>query len=61
MFQFKENAILLKWARVGDRRTKEFFEFHDGNKKPNTINRLKDGDRTIATQVELESHILAFY
>ena len=30
-FQYQETAILSKWARVGDRCTKEFFEFHEGH------------------------------
>lgn len=61
-FQYQESAILSKWARVGDRCTKKFFEFHEGGRKrPNVINQLKDGDRVLNTQAELESHILAFY
>lgn len=60
-FQFQESAILSKWARVGDRCTKEFFKFHDGNKKPTPIAQLKDGNTVISTQAELEKHVLAFY
>ena len=60
-FQFQESAILSKWARVGDRCTKEFFEFHDGPRKPMAITQLKDGDTIISTQAELETHILSFY
>ena len=61
-FQFQECAILSKWARVGDRCTKEFFEFHEGHRKPISISQLRgEGDRFITTQAELESHILTFY
>lgn len=60
-FQFQESAILSKWSRVGDRCTKEFFEFHEGPRRPMVITELMDGDRVIDTQKELESHILAFY
>lgn len=60
-FQFKESAILSKWARVGDRCTKEFFEHHSGHKQPTPIKQLQDSDRLISTQAELEAHILAFY
>ena len=60
-FQFQESAILSKWARVGDRCTKEFFEFHEGIRSPMNIAALMDGDRTLTTQAELETHILDFY
>ena len=60
-FQYQESAILSKWARVGDRCTKEFFEFHDGPRKPIAITQLKEGDNLISTQAELESHVLSFY
>ena len=61
-FQFQECDILSKWARVGDRCTKEFFEFHEGHRKPISISQLRgEGDIFITTQAELESHILTFY
>ena len=61
-FQYQESAILSKWARVGDRCTKEFFEFHEGQRKPISISQLRgEGDRLITAQSELETHILSFY
>ena len=60
-FQFQESAILSKWSRVGDRCTKEFFEFHEGPRKPMVITELMDENRVIDTQKELEEHILTFY
>ena len=60
-FQFQETAVLSKWTRVGDRCTKEFFEFHEGPRQAFTITQLQDGDRTLTTQSELENHILNFY
>ena len=61
-FQYQESAILSKWARVRDRCTKEFFEFHEGHRKPISISQLRgEGDRLITTQAELETHILTFY
>ena len=61
-FQFQESAILSKWARVGDRCTKEFFEHHNGTRKPAPITHMLDEeDRPISTQGELEAHILQFY
>jgi exonuclease III len=60
-FQYQESSILSKWARVGDRCTKEFFEHHKGFRKPTTITQLQDGERLINTQPELETHILKFY
>lgn len=33
-FQFKESATQSKWTRVGDRCTKEFFEYHAGQRRP---------------------------
>ena len=60
-FQFHENAILSKWARVGDRCTKEFFEHHTGIKRPITINQMQDGDNILTSQKDLEEHILSFY
>ena len=61
-FQYQESAILSKWARVGDRCTKEFFEFHEGHRKPISISQLRgEGDHLITTQAELETHILSFY
>lgn len=53
-FQCQESAILSKWAWVGDRCTKGFFEHHAGHKKPTPITQLLDGDRIIDTQRELE-------
>ena len=60
-FQFQENAILSKWARVGDRCTKEFFEHHMGTRRPIAIHHMQAGDRTLTAQADLESHILNFY
>ena len=60
-FQFHRSAILSKWARVGDRCTKELFVFHEGPRRPINITELTDGDRVISTQSELKSHILEFY
>lgn len=33
-FQFKESATQSKWTRVDDRCTKEFFEYHAGQRRP---------------------------
>lgn len=60
-FQFQESAFLSKWARVGDRCTREFFEYHAGTRKPTIITQMQEGERTISTQTELEAHILSFY
>jgi exonuclease III len=60
-FQFQETTILSKWARVGDHCTKEFFEFHEGPRQAVNITYLKEGNRILTTQLELETHILAFY
>lgn len=60
-FQFQEIAILSKWARVGDRCTKEFFEFHEGPRHAINISKLQDGNRTLTTQAQLEAYILDFY
>ena len=60
-FQFQESASLSKWSRVGDRCTKEFFEFHEGARSPISITMLMDGHRSLTTQAELETHILEFY
>jgi hypothetical protein len=60
-FQFQECAILSKWARVGDRCTKEFFKFHEGMRQPITISYLIDGNMTLSKQTDLENHILTFY
>jgi exonuclease III len=60
-FQFKECAILSKWARVGDRCTKEFFEHHTGARRPIAITQMKDGERTLTSQADIEAHILQFY
>ena len=60
-FQCQETAILSKWARVGDRCTKEFFDFHERTRQATSITYLKDGERTLNTQEELEEHILSFY
>ena len=60
-FQFQESAILSKWARVGDRCTKEFFEHHMGTRRPITINQMQDGDNLLTSQSDLQEHILKFY
>ena len=60
-FQFQESAILSKWARVGDRCTKEFFEHHTGTRRPVSINQLQEGDKLLTKQTDLEAHILRFY
>ena len=60
-FQFHESAILSKWARVGDRCTKEFFEHHTGIRRPTTITHMQDGDTILTSQQDLEKHILSFY
>jgi hypothetical protein len=59
--QFQETAILSKWAQVGDRCTKEFFEHHSSNKKPAPITFMLDEGRPLTKQKELEDHILKFY
>ena len=60
-FQFQKSAILSKWARVGDRCTKEFFEHHMGTRRPIVIKQMQDGDNILTTQSEMEQHILHFY
>lgn len=60
-FQFQESAILSKWARVGDRCTKEFFEHHTGIRRPIVINRMMDGDNLLTSQSDMETQILKFY
>ena len=60
-FQYQESAILSKWARVGDRCTKEFFEYHEGLKRPTPITQMLEGETILSTQGELEQHILSFY
>ena len=60
-FQFQESAILSKWARVGDRCTKEFFEHHSRTRRPTAIKQLQEGDRLLTSQSDLETHILRFY
>lgn len=60
-FQFQESAILFKWARVGDRCTKAFFEFYEGQRQPTVITTILDEDKTLTTQPELEAHVLDFY
>lgn len=53
---------MSKWARVGDRCTKEFFEFHEGNRQSITITHLIDeNNNTLTSQSDLEAHILSFY
>ena len=59
--QFQEMATLSKWSRVGDICTKEFFEHFSGQRKRAPITHMKDEDRIISTQAELEEHILQFY
>ena len=60
-FEFQETALRSKWTRVRDRCTKEFFELHEDARQAISITQLKDGDKTLTTQPELEAHILAFY
>lgn len=60
-FQHQESAILSKWARVGDRCTKEFFEYNAGHKRPTPITQMLDGERLLTTSQEIEQHVLAFY
>ena len=59
--QFQETTILSKWTRVGDRCTKEFFEHHTCARRQTPISHMKDADRLITNQAELEEHILNFY
>lgn len=61
IFQFQESAILSKWARVGDRYTKDFFEHYAGSCRAILIKQLMEGDKLISTQTELENHIHSFY
>ena len=49
------------WSRVGDRCTKELFEHFSGQRKQAPITHMKDEDRILSTQAELEEHILEFY
>jgi exonuclease III len=60
-FQNQESAILSKWARVGGRCTKEFFEYHTGFKRPAPITQMLDGERVISNPTEIEQHVLSFY
>ena len=59
--QYQASTILSKWARVGDRCTKEFFEYYVGTCKSISTTHLMDGDKLLTTQAELETHILSFY
>ena len=59
--QFQETAMLSKWARVGDRCTKEFFEHHSSARKQTPITHMMDEGRPLTNQSDLEAHILKFY
>lgn len=45
--QYKECANLSKWARVGDKCTKEFFEHYSGQRRPFTIKQLMEGEELL--------------
>jgi hypothetical protein len=60
-FKYQESAILSKWARVGDRCSKEFFEHYNCNRKPAPITHMMDDGVPLSNQKDLEEHILRFY
>lgn len=56
-----KNANAARWCRVGDRCSKEFFEFHKDPKRKSSITELMDGGRSLTAQKDLEEYILRYY
>lgn len=54
------NHMAAKWTLVGDRCSKEFFEFNKPTSKKAIISELVDNGRSLRSPAEIEQHIKTF-
>ncbi|KAG0623633.1 hypothetical protein M758_3G189600 [Ceratodon purpureus] len=56
-----KNATAARWIQVGDRCSKEFFEFHKEHKNKSSISHLQDGDRLLTEEKDIFAYIHGYY
>ena len=56
-----KNATAAKWVTVGDRCSKEFFEFHKAYRSKSTIKELRDGGRIINSHEEIVKYVQGYF
>lgn len=57
----KRFAAGANWAKMGDKCTAKFFQYHKDKKAKSAIKELLDGGRSITAQQDLESYIHRYY
>ena len=56
-----ENALAAKWIQIGDRCSKEFFEFHKYRKAKTIIFELMDSRRSLTDEANIINYIQSYY
>jgi hypothetical protein len=56
-----KNFMATKWTLVGDRCSKEFFEFHKGHRLCTIINELLHGGQTFIENDDIIKYVQSFY
>ncbi|KAG0631137.1 hypothetical protein M758_1G230300 [Ceratodon purpureus] len=56
-----KNELAAKWITVGDRCSREFFEFHKDRSKKTAITELMDGGRALRTEEEISAYLQRYY
>lgn len=56
-----KNSMATKWTLVGDRCSREFFEFHEGHRLCTIINELFHGGQTFIENDDIIKYVQSFY
>lgn len=56
-----KNATVARWIQVGDRCSKEFFEFHKDRKIKTQISKLLQDGRSLTSEEDINSYVYSFY
>jgi hypothetical protein len=56
-----KNATAAKWYTVGDKYSREFFEFHKEPRRKMDVTELVEGGRSLRTHADIEDYIQRYY
>lgn len=57
----RQNALSAHWCTVGDRCSKEFFEFHTASSRQSSINELVEDGKVHRSAHDIEDYIQRYY
>jgi hypothetical protein len=56
-----KNSMVAKWTLVGDRCSREFFEFHKGHRPCTIINELLHGGQTLIENDDIVKYVQSYH